>query len=126
MVFSVRQLLICAAFRFVPNSNGLPLSKITVCGFLGLPFRARLFTPISVDRPPLEKGRSGPSPWRFLSRQVDGKRPYPANLCPLSCGVEFAGFGENLGQPIGELIETMSGRGIRERATEHFNGVLGE
>jgi hypothetical protein len=28
-------------------------------------------------------------------------RPYPANLCPLSCGVEFACFGEDLGQPIG-------------------------
>jgi hypothetical protein len=36
--------------------------------------------------------------------------PYPANLCPLSGGVEFAGFGEDLGQAIGELVEAMSGR----------------
>jgi hypothetical protein len=120
MVFSVRQLLISAAFRFLPNSDELPLAKTTeelarilcrtaplrsrlskcnpfsgclqsrarkqpvssifassstVCGVLGLPFRALLFTPISVDHPPLEKGRSGSSPWRFLSRQLDGKRP---------------------------------------------------
>jgi len=56
----------------------------------------------------------------------DVKRPYPANLCPLSCRVEFAGFGKNLGQPIGELIEAMSRRAVRERATEHLDSVLGE
>jgi hypothetical protein len=52
--------------------------------------------------------------------------PYPANLCPLSGGVEFAGFGEDFDEPIRELIETMSGRAVRQRATEHLNGVLGE
>jgi hypothetical protein len=59
-------------------------------------------------------------------RQVDGKRPYPANLCSSSGGVEFAGFGEDLGEPIGELIETMSGRAVRQRATEHLDSMLGE
>ena len=58
--------------------------------------------------------------------QVAEKRPYPANLCPLSGGVEFAGFGEDLGQPIGELIETMSGRAVRQRAAEHLDSVLSE
>jgi len=45
--------------------------------------------------------------------QVGDKRPYPANLCSLSCGVELADFGEDLGHPIGEPIETMSGRAVR-------------
>src|SRR5437899_27488 len=40
--------------------------------------------------------------------------PYPANLCPLFCGVEFADFGEDFGHPIGELIETMSGWTVYE------------
>ena len=43
------------------------------------------------------------------SRHFDEKRAYPANLCSLSCGVEFAGFGEDFGQSIGELIEAVSG-----------------
>ena len=58
--------------------------------------------------------------------QVDEKRPYPANLCPLFGGAEFAGFGENLGEPIGEPIETMSGLAVRQRTAEHLNGVLSE
>jgi len=35
--------------------------------------------------------------------------------------VEFADFGEDFGHPIGELIETMSGWTVRQRATEHLN-----
>src|ERR1700733_12804935 len=57
---------------------------------------------------------------------MDVSSPYPANLCSLSCGAEFAGFGKDLGQPIGELIEAMSERAVRERATEHLDNVLGE
>ena len=30
--------------------------------------------------------------------QFDGLSPYAANLCPLSGGVEFAGFRENFGE----------------------------
>jgi hypothetical protein len=40
--------------------------------------------------------------------------PYMANLCPLSGGVEFAGFGKDFDQAIGELIETMSGWAVRQ------------
>ena len=53
------------------------------------------------------KSASIRQPHRHL--HLDEKRPYPANLCPLSGGVEFAGFGKDLGQPIGELIETVFG-----------------
>jgi hypothetical protein len=42
---------------------------------------------------------------RAVARPIPVSAPviktYPANLCPLSGGVEFAGFGEDLGQPIG-------------------------
>ena len=34
----------------------------------------------------------------------DVKRAYPANLCPLFGVVEFAGFGEDLGEAVNELI----------------------
>ncbi len=60
------------------------------------------------------------------SRHFDEKRAYPANLCSLSCGVEFAGFGEDFGQSIGELIEAVSGSAVRQRATEHLDSVLSE
>src|SRR5713226_9404597 len=50
--------------------------------------------------------------------------PYPANLCPLSSAVEFAGFGEDFGQAIGEPIEVMSGMALRQRATEHLECML--
>ena len=52
--------------------------------------------------------------------------PYAANLCPLSGGVEFAGFRENFGESIGELIETMLWSAVRQRTTEHLDGMLGE
>ncbi len=54
---------------------------------------------------------------------MDVKSPYPANLCPLSYWVEFAGFGEDLGQAIGEPIEAMSGRAVRQRATDDVYGA---
>jgi hypothetical protein len=31
--------------------------------------------------------------------------PYTANLCPLSGGVEFAGFHDDFGQSVRELVE---------------------
>ena len=43
--------------------------------------------------------RNGPNRGRLAV-----SRPYPANLCPLSCGVEFAGFAEDFGQAVGEPI----------------------
>ena len=54
------------------------------------------------------------------------KSPYAANLCPLSGGVEFAGFRENFGESIGELIEAMLRRAVRQRTTEHLEGMLSE
>jgi hypothetical protein len=55
-----------------------------------------------------------------------GLSPYAANLCPLSGGVEFAGFRENFGESIGELIEAVLRRAVRERTTEHLEGMLSE
>jgi len=60
------------------------------------------------------------------SSTLGRSRPYPANLCPLLGRVQFAGLGEDFGKSIGELIETMFRSAIRQRATEHLNGVLGE
>jgi hypothetical protein len=51
---------------------------------------------------------------------------YPANLCPLFGRAEFAGFGENLGQPIRKSVEAVSRRALRHGATEHFDCVLSE
>src|SRR6266540_1892848 len=58
--------------------------------------------------------------------QVDGLSPYAANLCPLSRDLELAGFCEDFGESIGELIETMLGSAVRQRTAEHLDGVLGE
>jgi hypothetical protein len=52
--------------------------------------------------------------------------PYTANLCPLSGWVEFAGFCEDFGEPIGELIEAMLRRAVRQRTPKHLDGVLSE
>ena len=51
---------------------------------------------------------------------------YPANLCPLFGWAEFAGFREDLGQPIGEPVEAVSRRPVRQGSTEHFDCVLSE
>ena len=51
---------------------------------------------------------------------------YAANLCPLSGGVEFAGFREDLGESVGELIEAMLRSAVRQGATEHLDGMLSE
>jgi hypothetical protein len=58
--------------------------------------------------------------------QLGEKSPYTENLCPLSRGVELAGFCEDFAESIGELIETMLGSAVRQRTTEHLDGVLGE
>jgi hypothetical protein len=52
--------------------------------------------------------------------------PYAANLCPLSGGVEFAGFRQDFGESIGELIEAMLRSAVRQGATEHLDGMLSE
>ena len=54
------------------------------------------------------------------------KSPYAANLCPLSARVEFAGFREDFGESIGELIETMLRSAVWQRTTEHLDGMLSE
>ena len=51
---------------------------------------------------------------------------YPANLCPLSSGVEFASLGKDFGQSIGEPIKAASGRAVWQGSPKHFDGVLGE
>ena len=55
-----------------------------------------------------------------------GLSPYTANLCPLSTRVELASFREDFGESIDELVETMFWGAIRQRATEHLDGMLSE
>src|SRR5207244_1402338 len=40
--------------------------------------------------------------------------------------VEFAGCGEDFGESIGELVETMLRSAVRQRTTEHLDGMLSE
>jgi hypothetical protein len=54
------------------------------------------------------------SPRRRLQIQVDGLSPYAANLCPLSRRFEFAGFREDFGESIGELLNTMLRSAVRQ------------
>jgi hypothetical protein len=54
------------------------------------------------------------------------KSPYAANLCPLSGWVELAGFREDFGKSIGWLIEAMLRSAVRQRTTEHLDGMLSE
>jgi hypothetical protein len=61
-----------------------------------------------------------------LQIHVDGLSPYAANLCPLFRGFELADFCKDLDESIGELIEAMLGRAVRQRTTEHLGGMLGE
>jgi hypothetical protein len=57
-------------------------------------------------------------------RQFGESATYPANLCPLFALAEFAGFREDLGQPIGEPFEAVSRRALRQGSMEHFDCVL--
>jgi hypothetical protein len=57
---------------------------------------------------------------------ADVKSPYTANVCPLSVWVQLAGFGEDFGESIGELIEAMLRSAVRQRMTEHLDGMLRE
>jgi spore coat protein A len=52
--------------------------------------------------------------------------PIRDNLCPLSAWVELSCFREDLGESIGELIETVLRSAVRQRTTEHLDGMLGE
>src|SRR5258706_4282857 len=63
---------------------------------------------------------------RLGRRQLDEKSPYTANLCPLSVWVELAGFHEDFGETIGQLVETMLRIAVRQRTTEHLDGMLSE
>ena len=49
-----------------------------------------------------------------LRTHVDALSPYMANLCRLSVWVELAGFREDLGESIGELVETMLRSPVRQ------------
>ena len=61
-----------------------------------------------------------------LRIQFDVQSPYTANLCPLCVGLELAGFREDFGESIGELIEAMLRSAVRQRATKHLDGMLSE
>ena len=60
------------------------------------------------------------------SRLFHESATYTANLCPLFGRAEFAGFGEDLGQPVGEPVETASRRALRQGSAEHLDCVLRE
>jgi hypothetical protein len=78
-------------------------------------------------------GFRSPSDWRASYGQSisDEVRfyeslTYPANLCPLSGRVEFAHFGENLGESIGKAVEAVSRRSLGQGSAEHFDCMLGK
>src|SRR5689334_7155771 len=90
------------------------------------PYRRLLKLPLR-STPPIS--RSGMCPFEFDCRfgarptavkpdlpgeaiQIDGLSPYTANLCPLCVWFELAGFREDFGESIGELIEAMLGRAV--------------
>ncbi len=52
--------------------------------------------------------------------------PYTANLCPLSIWFEFAGFRDDFGQSVRELVEAMLRSAVRQRTPEHLDGMLSE
>ena len=89
-----------------------------------------LVSPVSEERQNSLSARSPSATSRIVAHseatQVDGLSPYAANLCPLSRDLELAGFCEDFGESIGELIETMLGSAVRQRTAEHLDGVLGE
>ena len=53
-----------------------------------------------------------------------GMPTYPANLCPLSERAEFAGFREDLGQPIRKAVEAVFRRSVGQGPAEHLDRVL--
>ena len=57
---------------------------------------------------------------------MSASRVYPANLCPLSSGVEFTSLGEDFGQSVGDSIKAAAGRAVWQGTAEHLDGVLSE
>ena len=57
---------------------------------------------------------------------LSGMPTYTANLCPLCGRVEFAGLGEDFGEPIRKSIEAASRRASRQGPTKHLDGMLSE
>jgi len=50
---------------------------------------------------------------------------YPANLCPLLWGAEFAEFGSDFGEPVCQSIKDGQGiTGVGQRAPKHFHYML--
>src|ERR1700674_1921298 len=61
-----------------------------------------------------------------LRIHLSGLSPYTANLCPLSVWFELAGFRNDFGQSVRELVEAMLRSSARQRAPEHLDGMLSE
>src|SRR5262249_39039506 len=61
-----------------------------------------------------------PAAARRASWHIPSSGVYPANLCPLSSGVEFASLGEDFGQSVGEPIKAVSGRAVWQGSPEHL------
>ena len=63
----------------------------------------------------------------LLGVHIDDLSPYTATISArYPVGVEFAGVSEDFGEPIGELIEAMLGRAVRQGPPKHLDGVLSE
>src|ERR1700724_4664422 len=83
----------------------------------------------SISSSPASPRTLGDSERVVASREaihMDEKSPYTANLCPLSVWLELAGFREDFDESIGELVETVLRSAVRQRTTEHLDGMLSE
>jgi hypothetical protein len=49
---------------------------------------------------------------------------YPANLCPLFLCAEFACYGEDLGETVGDALKTAARSAVWQGAPEHLEQVL--
>src|SRR5215831_8575556 len=55
---------------------------------------------------------------------MDGKPTYPANLCPLFLCAEFACYGEDLGETVGDALKTAARGAVWQGSPEHLEQVL--
>ena len=61
----------------------------------------------------------------WVSPRSHSGKLHAANLCPFSGCVEFAGLGDDFGEPVGEACEAVAGSTVRQGTAEHFEDMLG-
>jgi hypothetical protein len=116
--------MVCSSFRRHNEYPGCPGGEaLDECGEVKCSRDARATGNVRTGESPR------PSEWIVADPEaihMSEKSPYAANLCPLSVWVELACFREDFGESIGELIEAMLQSPVRQRTTEHLDGMLGE